>query len=162
MKKNLSNAYLSCFFIGFLPFAPGTYGSVLGALFVYFLNQQIFLWSHSEKILLLGILIVALSISSTLLIKSGIKNQSYDQSWIVIDEFIGMIIAALPVFWIQEKVFITLFIAFICFRFFDIVKPLGIKKIDQMPHSWAVVLDDIVAGLYAIIIVLLFSFIILK
>jgi phosphatidylglycerophosphatase A len=45
-------------------------------------------------------------------------------------------------------------IALILFRIFDIVKPFGIRKLDALKSNWSVMLDDILAGIYALIILL--------
>ena len=95
-----------------------------------------------------------------------------DSKEIVIDEFIGQSIPiiflsfyALPFLkwkgivlgWeklnyplFEPKYIFLLFICFILFRFFDILKPFPINLIDKkMKNSWGVVLDDVVAGIYA-------------
>ncbi len=69
----------------------------------------------------------------------------HDSNRIVIDEIAGMIIALLFV-----PVNIKYVLAgFILFRFFDIVKPLGIRKAEQLPGGFGVMADDVLAGIYA-------------
>jgi len=67
-----------------------------------------------------------------------------DPSKVVIDEVAGMAIGLvfLPV---NVK---YLLCAFILFRFFDIVKPLFIRKMEQLPSGWGVMMDDVLAGVY--------------
>ncbi|KAF5032078.1 Phosphatidylglycerophosphatase A [anaerobic digester metagenome] len=67
---------------------------------------------------------------------------------IVIDEVVGVWLAALalPIRW---QYYLA---ALVLFRFFDIVKPLYIRKIDAMTGHWSVMLDDVVAGAYAAIL----------
>jgi phosphatidylglycerophosphatase A len=43
-------------------------------------------------------------------------------------------------------------LGFALFRFFDIVKPLGIRQIQKLPRGWGVVLDDVLAGVYAAVV----------
>ncbi|MEJ0101825.1 MAG: phosphatidylglycerophosphatase A [Bacteroidota bacterium] len=71
-----------------------------------------------------------------------------DNNKVVIDEVAGMMIVLLfiPA---EIKYILT---ALILFRFFDIVKPLGIKKLELLPSGWGVMADDIVAGIYSLII----------
>ena len=68
-----------------------------------------------------------------------------DSNKVVIDEVAGMMITLLfiPV---QVKFVLT---AFILFRFLDIVKPLFIKKMELLPKGWGVMSDDVLAGIYA-------------
>ena len=67
-----------------------------------------------------------------------------DSSKVVIDEAAGMCVSLLflPV---QIKYIIT---AFILFRFFDIAKPLFIRRLEKLPHGWGVMADDLLAGIY--------------
>jgi phosphatidylglycerophosphatase A len=73
----------------------------------------------------------------------------HDSARVVIDEIAGMAIAmiALPLNW---KYFVT---AFVLFRFFDIVKPLYIRKMELFPGGWGVMMDDVLAGIYALLLV---------
>ena len=65
-----------------------------------------------------------------------------DPSEVVIDEVAGMMLAlaALPVTW---KFYLA---GFFLFRFFDILKPLGIRQLERLPGSWGIMLDDLAAG----------------
>jgi phosphatidylglycerophosphatase A len=67
-----------------------------------------------------------------------------DPSRVVIDEVAGMCIGLL----FLPVNFKTVIGAFILFRFFDMVKPLGIKKTEALPGGWGIMTDDIVAGVY--------------
>lgn len=72
-----------------------------------------------------------------------------DPSKVVIDEVAGMAIGLLflPV---NVK---YLLCAFILFRFFDIVKPLYIRKMEELPSGWGIMMDDVLAGFYTNILV---------
>lgn len=79
-----------------------------------------------------------------------------DHQRVVIDEVVGMCIALLyvPLKWPY------ILIALILFRFFDIVKPLYIRKLEALPGGWGVMADDVLAGIYANLIlqfILLFN-----
>ena len=71
-----------------------------------------------------------------------------DSNKVVIDEVAGMMITLL--FIPPQFKFITA--GFILFRFFDIAKPLLIKKMELLPKGWGVMADDVLAGFYAHII----------
>lgn len=77
------------------------------------------------------------------------KIWGQDNFRIVIDEVAGMMIALLFVPVKIEYVITSL----ILFRSFDILKPLGIKKMEKLPSGWGVMADDVLSGVYALIIV---------
>jgi phosphatidylglycerophosphatase A len=77
------------------------------------------------------------------------KEWGKDSSKVVIDEVAGMAIALL--FVPHQLVYAC--IALALFRFFDIVKPLGIKRLEKWPGGWGVMADDILAGVYALILI---------
>ena len=68
-----------------------------------------------------------------------------DSSKVVIDEVAGMMITliAMPVNWKYIAAGLVLF------RFFDIVKPLFIRSMEKLPKGWGVMADDVLAGVYA-------------
>ncbi len=72
-----------------------------------------------------------------------------DPSRVVIDEVAGMCIGLLFVP-VQIKYVI---LALVLFRFFDIVKPLFIRKMEQLPAGWGIMMDDILAGVYTNVLV---------
>ncbi len=71
-----------------------------------------------------------------------------DSSKVVIDEVAGM---AVTLLFVPANV-IFLLTGLILFRFFDIVKPLGIRKLEKFPKGWGVMADDILAGVYSLVI----------
>ena len=73
------------------------------------------------------------------------REWGHDSSRVVIDEVAGMMITLLGVP-VQWKYTVT---AFVLFRFFDIAKPLGIRRAERLPGGWGVMADDVLAGLYA-------------
>ncbi len=73
------------------------------------------------------------------------KHWGHDSNRIVIDEVLGMCVALLFI-----PVSITaVAIAFVFFRFFDIAKPLYIRKVEKLTGGWGVMMDDLLAGIYA-------------
>lgn len=71
-----------------------------------------------------------------------------DSYRVVIDEVAGMMIALLSV----PKQITYLIFAFVFFRAFDIFKPLGIRKTEQLPSGWGVMADDVLSGIYTLIL----------
>ena len=87
-------------------------------------------------------------------VKKAMKDTgTEDPGWIVIDEVCGvfMALAFIPCNLIVEYP-IFLVIAFGLFRFFDILKPLGIHRFEKLPGAWGVMADDLLGGLYAAIL----------
>jgi len=73
------------------------------------------------------------------------KDWGHDSNRIVIDEVAGMMITLLFVP-VKLQYAVT---GFVLFRFFDIVKPLGVKTAERLPGGWGVMADDVLAGIYA-------------
>ena len=129
------------FYLGKLPIAPGTWGS-LGALFLW-LFLPITTSVHLSVILTLFVLGVYSSH------KVAKYLNVHDPSEVVIDEAVGMGISLfmLPHDWVLYL------IAFLLFRFFDILKPSFIYQIQNLPGGWGIMLDDVLAGLFTLAIV---------
>ncbi|MCF6171112.1 MAG: phosphatidylglycerophosphatase A [Bacteroidales bacterium] len=136
---------------GFVPFAPGTAGSVLGILLFYSFNFVL------NRLITEPWLVFALNLFAIIFvlfvgaysIKMVHKIWEHDAPQIVIDEIAGVWIAvvAMPFKW-QYYLY-----ALLLFRFFDIMKPLFIKRFDRMKNDWSVMLDDVLAGIYSLIVI---------
>ena len=141
---------------GLMPFGPGTFGSLVGLLISYGLIA----WLKTDVIVLQNVLIIAAMISAAVGIWSGTRAEKIfdqkDSGQIVIDEVCGQIISF---------VFIAPFIShtgegwrwwmiagFLLFRLFDIFKPYPIKGLQELTGGLGVMMDDIIAGIYAAII----------
>lgn len=82
---------------------------------------------------------------------SATKVEKYwgvDSSRVVIDEIAGMCIALL----FLPVTLVTVLTGLLLFRFFDIVKPLYIRKAEKLPGGWGVMADDVLAGIYSNVI----------
>jgi phosphatidylglycerophosphatase A len=126
--------------VGYLPFVPGTWGSLLGLLLTWFF-VPVNWWA---VLIWLLILIIGAVVSTT-----AEKDLGHDARPIVIDEILGMGLALLLV----PKRIVYYVIAFILFRFFDIVKPFPARQAEKLPGGWGVMADDLVAGVYANVVV---------
>ena len=133
--------------IGLAPLAPGTAGSIFGWILFIVLSHYIdFILGLSAAVAVLAILI------SNEASKNLVEK---DHKSIVIDEFTGIWLAMVPVLYIAstqyERILYAL-LALIFFRIFDIFKPYPISYIDKnLKNGFGIVLDDIVAGIYAAI-----------
>ncbi len=122
-------------YVGYLPVAPGTAGSIVGVLVSALLSRTP-IWAHAG--LLPGLFLLGV-VSSTLVSRwLGAK----DPPVVVIDEIVGMACAlfALP-FEIGE-----ILAAFLLFRALDILKPPPIGALERLPGGWGIMCDDLLAG----------------
>jgi phosphatidylglycerophosphatase A len=126
-------------FIGTVPFAPGTFGAIIGLPIVFLLSRLDLLLS---VLFMLLFIFFAIGIASA---AEKILNQK-DPAKIVIDEIAGLMVAftGLP---FNLK---TVVLGFILFRVFDILKPFPIRTLERkVGGGTGVVLDDVLAGVYA-------------
>jgi len=133
--------FLTWFYSGKSPKAPGTVGSLATLPFIYLLDYaQINIYS------LIGI-ILALTAAAILVTEYVQKKYAlHDPQWIVIDEVIGMLIT-----WSFVRVvdLPVLAVVFISFRFFDINKIWPPSFFDRMKHGSGAIIDEVISGLYA-------------
>jgi phosphatidylglycerophosphatase A len=130
------------FYSGYLPKAPGTWGSLVGVLLVFLLNAlslQIYLS------VIAGLFIVGSFVAGEA--EKILDNR--DPGVVVIDEIVGMLITMIAV----PVTPLTMVLGFILFRVFDIAKPFPVNFFDQHFHGGlGIMLDDVVAGIYSLII----------
>jgi len=152
LKKSIVKAVATCLGSGLAPVAPGTFGTVFGLLVYVLLGYSAGLslgdTDMGQLTIILVIAIIVATILGTWATMELEEEWGHDPGKIVIDEVVGVWITLLfvPFTWLGIG------LAFVLFRFFDILKPLGIKKVDVgMDSSFSVMLDDIIAGIYALI-----------
>ena len=162
MIKTLNYLIVTCFGIGSIRFAPGSITSLITTVFLYSLFHIINLQNSTILIILLIIFIY-----SFYAVSEYIKfNENKDPKEVVIDEFIGQ---SFPIYLYeishgavkdsQEAVLFYLYI-FVLFRYFDIKKPFPINFFDKkFKNSFGVIIDDVVAGLYVVLTLIIFMII---
>jgi phosphatidylglycerophosphatase A len=124
--------------VGFSPIVPGTMGTLVAIPFYYFVSS-------------IPSPLYELTLVAFFFFSSWISNQAErywgkkDDRKIVIDEIMGFLVTML---WIPRS---PLFIVagFFFFRFFDILKPFPIRRLEQVRSGFGVVLDDVLAGIYS-------------
>lgn len=140
---------------GYTPIAPGTAGAALGCLLLG--GYQHFIGHTTTNLFQLSflILIILTTVIGAIATYQLEPEWGEDPSKVVIDEIIGVWIALLfvPLTWQN------ILIGFISFRLFDIYKPLGIRKLEAIPKGWGVMLDDVLAGIYANIVLQIYLYI---
>jgi phosphatidylglycerophosphatase A len=159
MIKTFNYLFVTCFGIGSFRFAPGTIASFITTIFLFNLFHVIKL---SNNTILIALLLVF--VYSFYAVSEYIKdNENKDPKEVVVDEFIGQ---SIPIYLYeiahgsmknsQEAVLFYLYI-FILFRYFDIKKPFPVSYFDKkFKNSFGVILDDVVAGLYVVLTLIIF------
>ena len=150
---NLSKIFVSLFYIGFFPFASGTFASFISILIIYFL------FNIFSQLLMISLFFFIFFLS-ILFIKNYSKNlEVKDAKEIVIDEFIGIFLIMIFYKYLNFASELTILLSiFIFFRIFDIFKPFPANWIDKnMNNEFGVLFDDIVAGFYSLILLFILN-----
>jgi phosphatidylglycerophosphatase A len=162
MTKTLNYLFVTCFGIGSLRYAPGTITSFVTTIFIFSLFHIINLPN-----IIIFIMLLLIFVYSFYVVNEYIKDSTNkDPKEVVIDEFIGQ---SIPIYLYeithgsiknsQETVLIYLYI-FILFRYFDIKKPFPVSYFDKkFKNSFGVIFDDVVAGLYVVLTLIIFMII---
>jgi len=135
----------SLFGIGFIPIFSGTIASIVSVIVFYILKNRLHFIIFSIFSIILSFLI------------SGKAEEIFkekDSKKIVIDDFSGMLLA---LFFTPKNLLFVMF-SFFLFRAFDALKVPPIDTAEQFKGSLGIVLDDLLAGLYAIMIILILHF----
>ena len=149
LQISLVKIISSGFFLGYIPFMPGTFGTMLGVIFFLFLSNFL------GNFLILGIFLFVLF--SIFIADFSEKNifKIKDAKEIVIDEICGIMVAMYGLR--NNLTLIYVLIAFLLFRFFDIIKPFPIKKLQKLNGGVGIVIDDFIAGIYTYLLIYFFS-----
>jgi len=145
--NRLRLAIVSCGFLGLSPFAPGTVGTLGGVLLAWLLGmtENYLLWS-----------LLACAVLYVIGRSLGEWSEEYaggkDPGFFVLDEVIGYLVTALA--W-RGPSLLGLTLAFFVFRFFDIFKPPPARRMERLGGGDGIILDDVVAGLYGLVVMIL-------
>lgn len=134
---------------GMAPFMPGTFGSLaaIPLWFAFFYFSPIFYWL---------LMIAAFVFGCYICQKTSDDTATQDAGNIVWDEFVGMWIT---LFFIPYVTWYWLFIAFVLFRLFDIIKPWPISWFDQkVSGGLGIMIDDVIAAIFAAAVIVVLSF----
>ena len=159
MIKTINYLFVTCFGIGSFRFAPGTITSLITTIFLF----SLFHFINLSSIIVLLILLLVFIYSFYAISEYIRYNENKDPKEIVVDEFIGQ---SIPIYLYeishgevkssQEAILIYLYI-FILFRFFDIKKPFPVNFFDKkFKNSFGVIIDDVFAGLYVVLTLIIF------
>lgn len=130
--------FLSIFGIGYIPFIPGTWGSLATIPIIYFI------YPHFSPLILI-LVSTLLTLASGIYLQIVAKKYSLlDPGWVVIDEFVALLLAASFFPHYDWKGILGLFVTF---RIFDIIKIWPASTIDlKLKNGWGILLDDLVAA----------------
>jgi len=125
---------------------PGTWGSLATALLWWLLASHLTPAARLPVILVLIAIVIAIGIPAATLEARGCGKK--DPSHVVIDEVAGQLITLIgcPIVWQ------ALLAGFILFRVFDIVKPPPVRSLERLPEGTGIVVDDVGAGVYGLIV----------
>lgn len=139
--NNLDKIVGSGFYSGYLPFAPGTMGSLV-ALGIYLIP------GFENPFLLIPVTIIFL-FWGVKIATNFEKEYGKDPKQCVIDEFVGMWIS---LFFVPKTIVLVLS-TFVIWRVFDILKPYPANKLEKIKGGWGIMLDDVMSGIYTFIII---------
>jgi phosphatidylglycerophosphatase A len=135
-------------YLGYIPLASGTFGTLWGLLLFYWLSGQ---WLWTQISILIGSILLAVFLAG----ESEKIWKRKDPSRVVVDEIVGYMTAMLGLTFSWK----TALAGFFLFRAMDILKPYPIRRIDRhMPGGWGIVLDDVLAGVYCQFLLRLLAF----
>ena len=165
---NIKRVMTSCFGLGFLPIAPGTWGS-LPSMVIFFLLQYFGVGAAVSVAVMLCIIVWASVVC--VLFSPAISRISgkEDPGEIVVDEVAGQSLSYIPAIimlgFLAKDVFVepivaisTAIVGFLAFRLFDIWKPSPCRQLEKLPEGWGILLDDLMAGVYASVALSVFVF----
>ena len=131
--------------VGYSPYFPGTIGTLLAIPISMGFNRFSAGAPLPFALLLAGLTVAAISLST----KAAELLKQKDPQVIVIDEIIGFMIAS----FLAPARLAPLVLSFLLFRFFDIAKIFPASRLEKLPGGAGIVLDDVMAGVYAFVLV---------
>ena len=134
-------------FLGCSPFAPGTVGTLGGVLIAWALSgtEWFLAWTLLACVI---VYLIGRSLGDWAEEYAGKK----DPGIFVLDEVLGYLVT---VAWLQGPSPLALAVAFFVFRYFDIFKPKLARRMESIPGGDGILLDDLVAGIYGFVLVML-------
>ena len=144
----------SCFGLGRLPIAPGTWGSLPPVIIFYLLGN-----SGASPALITNVMAALVLAGGFVCVQFApaaiAATRKKDPGEVVADEFAGQAVTFLfsPFLAMgtatSRQILITAFVGFVLFRLFDIKKPWPIRKLEKYPAGWGILADDLLAGVFA-------------
>ena len=160
--KKINLIFVTFLGVGYIKIASGTFASLATSIIFYCLFRFYISIEHFPILCLAMILVFAYSLYAIKTIENEFEKK--DARQIVIDEVIGQ---SIPILFIEYIIFLQnqsfgadlylYLMSFFLFRFFDIFKPFPIRYFDKnYKNSFGILFDDILAGIYTLILILIF------
>jgi phosphatidylglycerophosphatase A len=128
--------------VGYLPLAPGTWGALAAVLLILAVYQLPGSTAFAIHVGLVSVLFPVAWFTSSQVTK--VEGES-DPAYVVIDEIVGQLVCLLFV----PITPLSLLLGFALFRSFDILKPFPIRRSERLPGGLGIVIDDVIAAIYA-------------
>ena len=141
---------ISTFGVGYLPLAPGTWGSLV-AVGIFLGFTQIVKGNALVAVVVVSIVVVTFAGIWAASRTEALSNRK-DPSKVVVDEVAGQLISLFPLTLFTQWTIVAVIISFILFRFFDIVKPYPARRLEALKGGFGIMCDDLIAGVYAAVI----------
>ena len=139
----LAFAIATVFKAGYIPIAPGTVGSIIGLLVFWLIKDYA---SFTIEMFVATALFFAGVWASTIVEQ---VLERHDPGVVIVDEVVGMLVALM----LLPSTITVIFLAFLLFRVFDIIKPYPARWCEQLSRGWGIMMDDVVAGLYVNVLI---------
>lgn len=139
----LAFAIATVFKAGYIPIAPGTVGSIIGLLIFWLIKDYA---SFTIEMFVAAALFFAGVWASTIVEQ---VLERHDPGVVIVDEVVGMLVALM----LLPPTITVMFLAFLLFRVFDIIKPYPARWCEQLSRGWGIMIDDVVAGLYVNVLI---------
>jgi len=140
---------IATFGVGFIPIAPGTWGSLVGVgIYLLLRTKALGEFSGFEFTLILTIQVITLSGIWAAARTERISDRK-DPGKVVVDEVAGQLVSLIPTLMPILSAPLWIMVSFILFRFFDIVKPYPARDMERLHGGLGIMCDDWVAGIYA-------------
>ena len=140
-------------FLGLVPVMPGTFGTLAGVAIAWALRDSAFYFFWIAGVAM-ALYVIGYSLAGWAERHAGRK----DPGWFVVDEVVGYLVT---VAWFGAGMshggptWLTLILAFLLFRFFDIAKPLFVRRAEHLPGGHGIMADDVAAGVLAFLVLAL-------
>ncbi len=142
----------TCLFLGYFPFGPGTVGSAITIVTLWFARSKLgFMLGTENALHFWGVTLGLIAVSMFLTHRAKEVFGKDDPPQVIFDEFVGQLIT----FFLVPITIRTLLLGFVLFRFFDIVKPFPVSHLEEAEGGVGVTMDDVAAGVLANITLLL-------
>ena len=139
----LAFAIATVFKAGYIPIAPGTVGSIIGLLVFWLIKD----YASFTIEMFVAVALFFAGVWASTIVEQVLER--HDPGVVIVDEVVGMLVALM----LLPPTITVMFLAFLLFRVFDIIKPYPARWCEQLSRGWGIMMDDVVAGLYVNVLI---------